>query len=246
MSYGIFSSYYDLFTQNVDYKAYADRIDGIIKSLGLKQGSLVDLGCGTASLDVELCKLGYDITAIDLSCDMLTAAAQKVYSQNLNIRLVNQDMTSFALPFKAEAFISTLDGLNHLDGIESVKKVFAGVKKYLKPKGVFIFDMNTEYKHRYVLADNSFIFDSDEAYLGWQNEYHPEDSSVDITLDFFLPDEDGYQRITEEFRERAYPVDTVLSALKECGLKAVAMYAGTDDKEPSDTTQRILFVARHI
>lgn len=245
MSYGVFSSYYDLFTQNVDYKAYALRIDEIIKSLGIKQGSLVDLGCGTAALDIELCRLGYDITAIDISCDMLTAAAQKVYSQNLNIRLVNQDMTNLALPFKSEVFISTLDGLNHLDGIESVKKVFFGVKKYLKPKGVFVFDMNTEYKHCEILADRSFIFDSDEAYLGWQNEYHPEDSSVDITLDFFLPDDDGYQRITEEFTEKAYPVHIILSALKECGLKAVSMYDGIGDKEPSDTTQRILFVVRH-
>ena len=50
MSYGVFAGYYDFFTANVDYKTYAQRIDKIIRSLGLKRGSLDDLGCGTASL----------------------------------------------------------------------------------------------------------------------------------------------------------------------------------------------------
>ena len=67
MSYGVFAGYYDFFTANVDYIAYAKRIDKIIRSLGFKRGSLVDLGCGTASLGIELTKLGYSVTGVDIS-----------------------------------------------------------------------------------------------------------------------------------------------------------------------------------
>lgn len=101
MSYGIFADYYDIFTANVDYHGYALRIDEIIKSLGLKRGSLVDLGCGTASLSLELAALGYFVTGIDLSCDMLTAASAKLCQSEQFVTLVNQDMTDFRLPEKA-------------------------------------------------------------------------------------------------------------------------------------------------
>lgn len=245
MSYGFFSQYYDFFTRNVDYKSYALRIDDIIKSLGLKRGSLVDLGCGTASLDIELAKLGYSVTGIDLSCEMLTAAANKVYSQGASVRLVNQDMTEFSLPQMADTIICTLDGLNHLDGIESVKKTFKRVKKFLTPHGIFIFDMNTVYKHRFVLGDNCFIFDSDEAYLGWQNDYDPSDDSVEITLDFFVPGEKGYSRTTESFFERAYEQGVIASALEASGLRALSFFDGLSCDAAGEKTERMIVVAAH-
>ncbi len=244
MSYGVFAQFYDLFTKNVDYAAYAGRVDDIVTSLGLKRGSLVDLGCGTASLDIELAKLGYDVTGIDISCDMLTAAYSKVCASGAAVRLVNQDMTRFSLPGKADVILSSLDGLNHLDSMEEIKKTFARVKKYLVGSGAFIFDMNTVYKHKNVLADNAFIFDSDEAYLGWQNDLCGDGSSVIITLDFFIPEGDGYIRATEQFTERAYPVEDVLSALAECGLETVGIYDGLSREQISDSTQRVLFVAK--
>lgn len=245
MSYGVFSGYYDLFTRNVDYSAYAERIDSIVTSLGLKRGSLVDLGCGTASLDIELSKLGYNVTGIDLSADMLTEAASKMYSSGQFIRLVNQDMTAFSLPYKADVIISTLDGINHLSGADAVEKMFSRVKRYLSPDGVFIFDMNTVYKHREVLADNCFIFDSDEAYLGWQNDYNADDDSVLITLDFFLPSGRGYKRYTEQFSEIAYPAEKIIAMLDGTGLAAAEMYDDLSSDKPSCHTERILTVVRH-
>ena len=244
MSYGIFADYYDIFTANVDYHGYALRIDEIVKSLELKRGSLVDLGCGTASLSLELAALGYFVTGIDLSCDMLTAASAKLCQSEQFVTLVNQDMTDFRLPEKADVIISTLDGLNHLDGIDSIKSVFQCVKRNLKRGGAFIFDMNTVYKHREVLGNNSFIFDSDEAYLGWQNDYSGEGDRVDITLDFFIPEDDGsYSRYTEQFSELAYPADKIKDALAECGLRLAGMYDGLSQDQPGEKTQRILFAA---
>lgn len=243
MSYGIFASYYDLLTRNVDYKKYAQRISELAGEHGIKSGKLVDLACGTASLSFELEKLGFSVTGIDLSCDMLTYAAQKKYSLGSKINLVQQDMTALSLPGKADVFVCSLDALNHLDSLESVKKTFARVAKYLDKNGVFIFDMNTVYKHKHILADNAFIFDTDEAYVTWQNEYCDEDKSVSITLDFFVPDEnEQYQRFSENFKEIAYDTDVIIKALEEAGLEVKEMFDEWNSSPPSEKTQRILYL----
>ena len=125
-----------------------------------------------------------------------------------------------------------------------MKKTFARVYSCLAKGGLFVFDMNTPYKHKEVLSNNAFIFDSDEAYLGWQNEYCDEDKSVEITLDFFVPDNSGgYDRFTECFKERAYSERDVCAALRECGFELAGMYDGLSADPPKDTTQRILYAA---
>ena len=135
MSYGIFASYYDLLTGNVDYSKYAKRIDDIVMSNNGKRGELVDLACGTASLSFELERLGYKVTGMDLSCDMLSYAAQKKYANGYKTVLVQQDIAAFSLPKKADVFVCSLDALNHLDCLEIVKMTFRNVARYLNKNG---------------------------------------------------------------------------------------------------------------
>ena len=73
------------------------------------------------------------------------------------------------------------------DIIISFEKLEAGrYAKYLKKDGIFVFDMNTPYKHRELLSDNAFIYDLGDVYVTWQNEYQAADGSVNITLEFFI------------------------------------------------------------
>ena len=81
--------------------------------------------------------------------------------------------------------VSVLDSINHLPDKKSVKKSFERVSLFAFPDGMFIFDVNTIYKHREVLSNNCYIYDLDGLYCGWQNEYNDEDNSVEIFLDFF-------------------------------------------------------------
>src|SRR5262249_27861136 len=49
-------------------------------SLPSIRGSLLDIGCGTGSLSVVLAGLGYDVTGIDLSPEMISLAKAKALS----------------------------------------------------------------------------------------------------------------------------------------------------------------------
>ncbi|MCD8005700.1 MAG: class I SAM-dependent methyltransferase [Oscillospiraceae bacterium] len=243
-SYGIFADYYDRFTKNVSYSSYADRIDNIVLNRHKKRGFVVDLGCGTGSLDMLLADKGYKVTGIDRSVEMLTIAEKKLRDAGKKASFVCQDMTSFSLLRKADVIISTLDGINHLNSAEAVERTFSRVSKNLRHGGIFVFDVNTVYKHRNTLGNNCFIFDTDDVYLGWQNDYRQSDESVLITLDFFVNTNDGKNsRFTESFRERAYPVMKIFGMLMKSGLVPVEIYDGIGYKPPKKTSDRVLIVA---
>ena len=54
MSYGVFSSVYDILTENVDYKFLAQKICSLLSLNGVDGGLLLDLGCGTGTLSFLL------------------------------------------------------------------------------------------------------------------------------------------------------------------------------------------------
>ncbi len=67
-------------------------------------------------------------------------------------------MRSLNLYGNVDAAICALDSLNHLESIDDVKKVFKRVHLFCEPKGLFIFDINTEFKHKSILGEHTFIY----------------------------------------------------------------------------------------
>ena len=81
------------------------------------------------------------------------------------------------------------------------RKCFDCVYNSLDNGGVFVFDVNTVYKHQCILADNTFVFDEEDFFLSWDNEYLG-DNTVRILLDFFVFNGSSYDRYSEEFNEK--------------------------------------------
>ena len=109
--------------------------------------------------------------------------------------------------------------------------------------GIFMFDANTVYKHKHILADNVFVFDTDEVYCVWQNT-PMENNMVGISLDFFIAEGDNYYRVTENFTEKAYEVEELEDMLKEAGFTLEAVYGDLKFEAAAQDEQRLQFVAR--
>ena len=210
--YGRFACYYDKLTENVDYGKIAARCHELIKRYSSEHEVVLDLACGTGSLSEALARLDYDVVGVDLSDQMLEEAMDKRYESGLNIQYLMQDMTELDLYGAVDAVVCVLDSINHLENEEAVRKTFECVSKFTCDGGLFIFDVNTVYKHRVILADNAFCYDLDGLFCAWQNELN-DDDSVSIYLDFFEEQEDGsYCRFSEDFTEKIY-TDEFLSEL---------------------------------
>ena len=75
--YEITAEFYDSINAHVDYKAWADFIERIFEKYCAAKPSLVlDLGCGTGTLTLELARRGYDMTGADNSPEMLARARE--------------------------------------------------------------------------------------------------------------------------------------------------------------------------
>lgn len=244
-SYRKFAEYYDILTENVDYKSRMDEINSLFQkySDNTDEKILLDIACGTGSMSEEAEKLGYDVIGVDCSEEMLFEAVNKKYEKALDIQYVKQDMRKLDLYGGVDITICILDSLNHLSGFEDVKKVFERVFMFTNEGGLFIFDMNTPYKHRNVLADNAFIFETEDVFVAWENEFSEKDCKVDITLNFFEKTHNNYKRYTENFSELAYEKEDIIKACEEVGFKlmeSIPKYEQESDEQP----ERIVYVMK--
>lgn len=245
--YGNFAHYYDILTGNISYKDRAAYFDMLIKKHGGKKDLLLDLACGTGSLSEEMCRLGYDVIAVDGSEEMLNEALDKKFDSGLNIQYLCQDMTKLDMFGTIDVTICALDSLNHLPDLDAIKQTINRVSLFCEPGGLFIFDVNTPYKHKNVLGNNTFIYDMEDVYCVWQNTYTEEDNRVEMWLDFFEKQENGsYERYDESFSEIAFDDAVIEKIVAGSGMEIVGKY-DYDSTEPTKAdSEKIVYVAHKI
>lgn len=245
-SYEMFADFYDSLTDNVEYEKRADYIVNVLeKNFNHDLGLTLDLACGTGTMTMLLKEKGIDVYGVDGSYDMLTVAQQKTMEKGLNILYLCQRMESLDLYGTIDTCICTLDSLNHIVDEKVFTKAIERVSLFMNKGGYFLFDLNTFYKHRKVLANNSFVFETDEVFLAWQNTLQ-ENDIVDIDLDFFIKEEDLYERYSESFSERAYSLEFVEKVLNKCNFVVDGVFGDLTTEPPKDNEERIIIIARKV
>jgi len=101
-------------------------------------GSVLDIGCGTGRHTVALAQLGYHVTGLDISAEMLTKAQARADAAGVNVDLREGDATEFSLPPKFDAAICLCEGAFGLlgtqnDPIEQPLAILRNMGAALKP-----------------------------------------------------------------------------------------------------------------
>lgn len=243
MSYKEFSYYYDYFNYTADYDVLADKIHSWASAEKLDGKIACDLGCGTGELAIRLSEKGWDVIAVDCSEEMLDVFMDKREELGYyNILILNQDITQLDMYGTVDLFTCTFDTVNHLDKADSVQKLFDKVSLFMHPDGVFIFDMNTEYKHRHILGNNRFDFDEEEADCIWQNNLDENNKRTKVSIK--INDKQSGESYSEEFYECFYSLEDIENMLKKAGLSVCRIVDGENFGDVTQTSQRYLFMVK--
>lgn len=110
--------------------------EAVTELLTVKPGSrVIDLGCGNGTLTAKLAAMGYDVTGIDASSDMI-ALARKNYPE---LTFLQEDALTFRPGHPADAVFS--NAMMHWVSAEHQDALLANIASALRPGGEFVFEM---------------------------------------------------------------------------------------------------------
>ncbi len=241
--YTDFAFLYDEFMEDTPYDEWCVFICDKLKSRGIIDGLVCDLGSGTGEMTVRLKEKGYDMIGIDNSESMLAIARAK--DDSTDILYLLQDMREMELYGTVRAIVSVCDSLNYITDFDDLVHVFKLCNNYLDPEGVLVFDFNTRFKYEEVIGDDTIAETREDASFIWENSFDPETSLNEYDITFFTKEESGlYRRFTETHIQRGYTLSEIKEAIKKAGMIFEEAYDDYTGSPADDESERITVIAR--
>ena len=184
--------------------------------------SILDLCCGTGQMAATLTALGYSVTGVDGSPEMLRFARQNAPAATF----VHADARSFTLPHRFDAAICIFDSLNHVMTAGELEDVFRCVRAALRGGAPFFFDLNLEAGFSLAWHDNFGIVE-DDLLCVVRTSYDPENkvACFDVTV---MTQDNGWKRTDFTLRQKCHSPEEVLAALARAGLTGAEVYSLDD------------------
>lgn len=238
MKYGKFATVYDELMADIPYEGYVEWVGSHVQS-----GKLLDLACGTGTLSQLFSEVGFDVTASDLSEDMLTVANQRFQESGQAIPVLQLSMDNLEGLEGFDAVTIAIDSLNYLETELQVQATFQEVYNALNAGGHFFFDVHSVFKVDAIYMDSPFVMDGEDVAYIWHTESGDHLHSVVHDITFFMRQGEHFERFEETHEQRTYPVETYVQWLKEAGFTVESITADFSDEEPSEESERIFFHA---
>lgn len=235
-----YARYYDLLYRDKDYAGEAEYVHGLIQSHVPGAQNILNLGCGSGRHDRCLTQLGYTVTGVDLSEEMLTAARGAAIGHS-TLEYVQGDARTVRLGRQFDAVISLFHVMSYQVTNADLKGAFATAAAHLKPGGLFLFDCwygpgvlsDRPLKRIKELEDNTIRVNRIA-----EPVLHPNENVVDVNYQVSIRDKatGECQDIRESHRMRYLFIPEILEYLENSGLqhRFSARWLGTD--VPDDTT----------
>jgi ubiquinone/menaquinone biosynthesis C-methylase UbiE len=237
--------YDNLINEDVDYEKMVSWLDERIKKVNPAAREILEVGCGTGNVAIPLSKIGYDVTGMDISEEMLSVADEKSFCEHASVKWVKGDVCSIVLGMKFDVAIACLDTINYITDEYSLQTAFKNIYDSLKKNGVFVFDINTVYRLKEVYADNSFNYISEDLCYIWNCFYDSKNDTSEFEIDFFVKSEhsDLYERFDEVHVQKAYNWEKLTNMLLDVGFERVEVYEFLSETLPSSTSEKVALVA---
>lgn len=243
-AYTGFAEVYDTFMDNIPYEEWADYITGILREYGIRDGLVLDLGCGTGTMTELLSESGYDMIGVDYSEEMLEIAMKKKEDSGNDILYLLQDMREFELYGTVRAVVSVCDSVNYITSPEELTEVFRLVNNYLDPEGLFLFDFNTVHKYKDIMGDTTIAENREECSFIWENYYYEKEKINEYDLAVFVKEGELYRKFEETHYQRGYTIEEMKDIVEASGLRFLASYEAFSKEAPDESSERVYVIAQ--
>ncbi|RMH65542.1 MAG: class I SAM-dependent methyltransferase [Bacteroidetes bacterium] len=239
--YRVLAVGYDLVMAHVAYDAWAEYIEDLLDRFRPGARTILELGCGTGSLALELQPRGpFRYLATDREPQMIRVARRKAEHLGRSVLFDVADFTSFRVAEPVDAVLLLYDGLNYLLEPAPIRSMLACVHAALAPGGVFVFDQSTPANS----INNADFFEDEGEQDGFRyvrrSAYDPEARLHTTTFEITI---DG-RTFVERHVQRAYTRAEMQALIDETPFEVVAAFDGFSDDEAHDDTERIHWVLR--
>jgi len=245
-----YAYYYDMFYGDKDYTCEAKIVKNLIDRYrgGIKVSRILNLGCGTGRHDFELTKLGYQMSGIDLSEEMIKVAKSAAGEGNNTPKFEVADIRNYEPQHKYDVVISLFHVMSYQNQNEDILKAFKTAAKALDTGGLFLFDV---WYGPGVLSDPPAVRvkkveDDENILIRYANPVmHAEDNIVDVCYNVIVVDKQTsvYKEIDEIHHMRYFFKPEVELILEQSGFSLIACLDCNTLKETDFNSWTSYFVA---
>ncbi|GEN46477.1 class I SAM-dependent DNA methyltransferase [Alkalibacillus haloalkaliphilus] len=235
---------YDELMNDAPYGQWIDFTKQAVKHYSKQTPSgLLDVGCGTGELSLQLAQQGYEVTAFDQSQQMIDHAMAKMESEH-EIHFLKADATEFQLNKAFDLIVSYCDVINYLTDENSLTKAFNQIYEHLTDSGLFIFDIHGQGYIDFLLNSEMFSEVREDISYVWFCEETERSHEVVHDLTFFVQTEhELYKRFDETHKQRTFPVDQYKQLLSSIGFQEVTVCSDFS-LEYREDADRIFFICQ--
>ncbi|MBS4033804.1 MAG: class I SAM-dependent methyltransferase [Ignavibacterium sp.] len=116
-------------------------VDLILNSISLERSSKVlDMACGTGRHSILFARKGFDVTAVDLSWNMISAAQKKAELENLQIKFIQSDLRNFTYSSKFDLIVNLFTSFGYFESDSENFRILETAYDHLNSEGYFVLD----------------------------------------------------------------------------------------------------------
>lgn len=249
---GVFSDYaryYDLIYKDKNYHEEAAYVDVLVREWSPDAIRLLDLGCGTGRHSLEFAKLGYQVTGIDGSADMVALANRNIADDASRQRpqMYCSDIRTFELGAKFDVIVSLFHVISYLETDDDLDQTFTAVRSHMHEFSVLIFDLwygpavlhlkPEKRQNRYVSNGMTIIRTSSP-------EIDISRDIVDVHYQLEVSGDGNNEIISETHRMRYFSIKRIRDLLSRNGLEAKVCYKWLSRDDPDQDNWSACILAR--
>ena len=242
-----FAEIYDIFMKYVNYDEWYKFLRMFIK----KNGTVLDLGCGTGEFIWRFLRDEFSVVGVDLSEKMLEMSEKKLLKKNFanNYKLVKENIVNYENINEnndiqqVDYIICNFDTVNYLKNEKEFLKFIEKCNQNLKKDGYLIFDAVTEDIFEEIFENDVFLDEEPEYTSIWRHEQLSERKHL-VEIDLFIRENENdnlFRKYNEVQHKFIYEPEWIVETVQNNGFEIFDTASNPEFGE-----SRIFFVLKKL